>query len=509
VTTQKLVPKPSSNGQESPEEQRQKMLEMMAEFGDSVLTVDNSVAFHVEPKNKVSLPDGMPKEKGAAILIESARGDAEMQTFSRSFRYRPWDGAYALHKVLLETFGTSGRGRKTFSFMEGVKYPEAKTVEIGIKDDGHPITAQIPWGEIDFEFFEGHLTLGAVEDEDYGQLFHLSVHAPKRLAASIYGFFAMVELYLDEHSIYKGKAITGTDNPRFLHVKRNHTIVYNDDVSGMMTDTVWGVMANADLLKSDKTPRRVNTRVVLEGPYGTGKSEFGMITAEVAQGFGWTFIEYRIGDHPNVADLQKTLMTAKLLQPAVVFIEDINIYAGRESEADQTKLTNMIDGLGSKGSDIMIVMTSNHAEEFSEAMLRDGRIDALIHVGLLDRPSTEKMIRRVVGEERLDPELDYDRVWEALADFEPAFVRGTFEQACTSAIIRTSSLEYILTTSDLVRSANLKRPQWEMLHRNRKKREVTIEERITQAALAPWQSGRVQLYDAAGRPMQVKVIDAA
>jgi transitional endoplasmic reticulum ATPase len=504
VTTSKLVPKQQQNG-ETPEEQRQRMLETMAEFGNSVLTSDNSVAYHVEPKNKVSLPDGMPKEKGAAILIESARGDAEMQNISRTFRYRPWDGAYALHNVLLNTFGTTGRGRKTFSFMEGVKYPEAKTVEVGIDDKGHPITAQVPWGEIDFEFFEGHLALSAVEDEDYGQLFHLSVYAPKRLAASVYGFFAMIELYLEEHSIYKGKAITGTDNPRFLHVHRNPTIVYNEDVTGMMTDTVWGVMANKDLLKSDT--RRVNTRVVLEGPYGTGKSEFGMITAEVAQEYGWTFIEYRIGDHENVADLQKTLMTAKLLQPAVVFIEDINIYAGRENVSDQSKLTNMIDGLGSKAGDIMIVMTSNHAEDFSEAMLRDGRIDALIHVGLHDRPTTEKMIKRVVGEHRLDPELDYDRVWESLDGFEPAFVRGTFEQACTSAIIRTSSLEYLLTTSDLVRSANLKRPQWEMLHRDRKPKEVTIDQKISQAALAPWQSGRVQLYDAAGRPMQVKVVD--
>lgn len=503
----KLVPKPSQNGKEDAEAERQRILETMAEFANSVLTADNSVAYHVEPKNKVSLPDGMRKEQGASILIESARADAEMTDISHTFRYRPWDGAYALHQVLLETFGTTGRGKATMTMM-GIQYPEHREIEIGLDSKGKPIHAQVPWGTIDFELFEGHLELGTTEHKEYGQLFHLTVHCPKRLSSSIHGFFKMIEVYLQDHSIYKGKAITGTDEPSFLHVQRNPTIVYNEDVTRALTNTVWGVIANADLLRSDN--RRINNKVVLHGPYGTGKSECGMITAEVAIEYGWTFIEYKIGEHPDISDLDRTLATAKLMSPCVVFIEDIDIYASKTGLEAQTKLTNQVDGLGSKGNEIMIVMTSNHAEEFSKAMLRAGRIDALIEIGLLDREATEEMIKKVVGEHRLDPELDYDRVWESLDGYEPAFVRGTFDGACTAALIRTSSKDYLLTTDDLVGSAELKRKQWELFHnREDRKEEITIDELITKAAEKPWQEGHVQLFDAAGRQLTVRVAEAA
>ena len=149
-----------------------------------------------------------------------------------------------------------------------------------------------------------------------------------------------------------------------------------------------------------------------------------------------------------------------------MFIEDIDVYAGQENEQYQTRLSNLFDGVGSKGDQVMLVMTSNKAANFSKGMLRAGRVDRMIEVGPLDRDATEEMIRRVIGVERLDKRIDFDQVHEALQGFEPAFVRSTFDQAAEAAIIRTKSLTYTLGTEDFVGAAVLLRPQHEM-HTNK------------------------------------------
>jgi len=451
---------------------KEAFLNELAQFSSSSYTADDGVAYHKEPKNKISLPEGMTPEKGAQALIEVATANAEKQNFTHTFKFRPWDGAFALQKVLHKFFGTTGRG-KPIQTMFGPIPPQTIEIEVGVGPNGKIETAQIPWGHIDIAFFDGHMELGTQRDEEYGLLFSLTVNCPKKYAAAIHGFFNLIENELETNSIYKGKSIKGTDQPRFINVKSNPTIVYNEDVTRALTNTVWGVIANAELLKSDN--RRVNNRVLLHGPFGTGKSECGMLTAQVANEFGWTFIQFKSGQS-TLEDLESTIATAKLMSPCVVFIEDIDIYASKEGANAQTRITNLFDGIGSKGDEVMIVMTSNRAADFSKGMLRAGRVDRMIEIGPLDRNSTEELIRRVIGKDRLDPNTDYDKVWKALEGFEPAFVRQTFDQAATAALIRTQSKDYMLTTEDFVGAAELLRPQHE-LHTSKADRanEVTVD----------------------------------
>lgn len=452
---------------------KEQFLNALAQFSSSSYTADDGVAYHKEPKNKISLPEGMTPEKGAQALIEVATANAEKQNFVHSFRFRPWDGAFALQKVLHKFFGTTGRG-KPIQTMFGPIPPQTIEIEVGVRDNGTIETAQIPWGHIDFAYFDGHMELGTTEDEDYGVLFQLVVNCPKKYAGAIHGFFNLIESELQEHSIYKGKSIRGTDRPRFMSIKPNPTIVYNDDVTRALVNTVWGVIENAELLQSDN--RRVNNRVLLHGPYGTGKSECGTLTAKVANSFGWTFIQFKSGQS-TIEDLEQTVATAKLMAPCVIFIEDIDIYASKEGANAQTRITNLFDGIGSKGDQVMIVMTSNRAADFSKGMLRAGRVDRMIEIGSLDRDATEELIKRVIGPKRLEKDIDYDRVWEAMTGFEPAFVRQTFDQAATAALIRTKSKDYVLATEDLVGAAELLRPQHD-LHSNKEElrtREFTID----------------------------------
>lgn len=443
--------------------------EALAMFSDMTYSADQGVAYHTNPPNKISLPEGMTPERGAVALSEVATALSQEEQFSRVFKYRPWDGANALRSVLTKHFGTTGRGKAQFSFF-GKQPPQQIEIEVGVNE-----TVQVPWGVLEFAPLEGQLALGGVEDEEYGILFQLNVVCPKKYAASVTGLFNLIEQELRTNSIYRGKSFRGTDNPSFIEAVDNPDIVYTAEVEAGMTQTVWGVIEHADLFKQDN--RRVNKRTLLFGPYGTGKSEAGRKTAKVANDNGWTFIQFHSGKS-TLDDLERTIATARLYQPSVVFIEDIDVYASNPGENYQSRLSNLFDGINSKRDQVMIVMTSNRAASFSKGMMRAGRVDRMIEVGPLDREATERLIRGVIGEHRLG-EVDYDEVWAALEGFEPAFVRQTFDQAAEAAIIRTGSLDYTLATPDFVHAANLLRPQHEM-HSNKKddRKTVTIEDKI-------------------------------
>lgn len=442
---------------------KQHLLELLAEFNGDTFSADQGVAYHTDPPNKISLPEGMTPAQGSKALSDVAIALDQKENFSRVFKYRPWDGAYALVQVLSKFFGTTGRG-VPIRTMFGNQPPRQIEVEISLEE-----TVQVPWGHIEFAPFEGMLMLGVSHDSEYGMLFELTVSCPKRFGASVAGFFKMIDEQLKNHSIYKGKSVRTSksaddiDEIRFVATSQDPTIVYNDEVMGALENTVWGVIKNAELLQADG--RKTNNRVLVHGPYGTGKSECGKITGNVANQHGWTFFKFE-SNKGTLDDLDRTLATARLYQPSVVMVEDVDTYASNPDPNYQSRLSNMFDGLGSKGDQVMILMTSNRAAEFSKGMLRAGRIDRMIEIGALDRDATEEMIRRVIGEKRLEKDIDYDKVWAALEDFEPAFVRQTFDQAATAALIRTGKRDFKLGTEDFVNAANILRPQHE-LHRGK------------------------------------------
>lgn len=435
----------------------------LAKFASSNYAPDLGVAYHLTPEHKVSLPNGMDLGKGAKILAEADKASRETQVFTKIFKYRPNDGAAALVRVMQKYFGTTGRGKPIQTFFGSIP-PQQKEIEIGYGE-----TIQVPWGHIAFEHLEGTLMLGYDYDAEYGQLFELAIECPKKYDASVHGFFNLIEEELKTGSIYKGKAIRGTDEPRFMDLQVDDAIVYNSEVYDALETSVWGVIRETVMLREMKI--KTDPKVLLHGPYGTGKSEAGRMTAKVAVDNGWTFIAFNSGKS-QISELEHTLKTARLLAPAVVFVEDVDLYAENKDEATQSRMLEMFDGLSSKGHEVMVLMTSNKPGNFNKGMLRAGRINRMIEIGPLNREATEELIRRSTGEQL--GEVDFDKVWEAMAGFEPAFVRQTFNDARQAAAIRhaselrlsgqwshQASQDFKLQTDDFVTAANLMRPQHE------------------------------------------------
>src|SRR5262245_54811598 len=158
--------------------------------------------------------------------------------------------------------------------------------------------------------------------------------------------------------------------------------------------------------------------ILLEGPYGTGKTLAAYLTAQIAESHGWTFIYCR----PSRDDLGQVMGLARLYQPAVVFFEDIDVMAAGGDVDAVTRLLDMFDGIQAKGTEIVAVLTTNHKERIHKAMVRPGRMDAMVHIGALDRHGIERLIRVTVPEEILAVD-DYDAVYRSMEGFLPAFAK--------------------------------------------------------------------------------------
>lgn len=463
--------------------------ETLAKLSGENSSSEESIARHVTPANKVSIPESMATSKAAKIVAEAATAEQETQDFVLTFDANPYDGAVAFHNVLKQFFGSTGRA-VSVKTMFGEKKPMTIDVEIGYGQ-----TVQVTWGRFEFALLEGIIDLGVGEHPDYGPIFQIKINCPKKFSATVEGLRKLIAEELKHNSIYRGKAvrITSGDVPRFLDLQTDHAIVYNKDVYDRLDDAIWAPLRHTEMLRNDPNTK-IDPRVLLYGPYGTGKSECARLTARIAVDSSWTFISYDSGKGTQ-DDLRKALQTAKLFAPSVVFVEDIDIYAeAADSGHSRSRLLEMFDGLSAKNHEVLIVMTSNKVEKLDKGMMRPGRIDDIIEIGNLDREASEELIKRVNGEQ-LAEDIDYDLIYDAVEEFEPAFLRRTFVKARQRALVRTAdelkakgeyterkAHDFRLTTDDFVSAANIMAAQHNR-HRDAKdqSKKLTMDDLVAEA----------------------------
>lgn len=119
---------------------QKEFLGWLAEISGSAYSADDGVAYHTDPPTKISLPEGMKAATAAQQLADVAQAQAQTEIFSKTFKYRPNDGAYAVVQVLRQFFGTTGRG-VTIQTMFGSIPPRQITIEV----DSDGTTVQVPW----------------------------------------------------------------------------------------------------------------------------------------------------------------------------------------------------------------------------------------------------------------------------------------------------------------------------------------------------------------------------
>jgi ATP-dependent 26S proteasome regulatory subunit len=134
--------------------------------------------------------------------------------------------------------------------------------------------------------------------------------------------------------------------------------------------------------------------ILLYGPPGTGKTHTIRYLASNLPGHTTLIITAA-----QVALLSQYMNLARLLQPAIVVIEDVDLIArdrdrmGPCDESLLNELLNQMDGL-KQDADILFILTTNRPEQLEGALSsRPGRIDQAIEVPLPDDIGRKKLVQ--------------------------------------------------------------------------------------------------------------------
>ena len=423
----------------SPEQELARALKFVAErLGPTQPQGDVKV---VRDGDEIILPKNMSLDEAMVWLTRKREEEENVVGVHEVVDAYPLDGALALAKVLAKRFGwtnlvpTPGFWGPTPPAMVGVEVAPHTTV-------------QVPWGSMVIPGVEGRLET-QITKKDGRPVFVLTGEIKKKHQTIVSEIAAATRELLRKESIYKGKAIRVTfpePNEKFDPTKCPHfldlgsvnegELIFPKHVMQMVKDNIFTLIERTEECRKAGIP--LKRGCLMEGRHGTGKTLSAFVTAKKAQANGWTFVLI-----DSVAKLQQGIQFALQYAPAVLFAEDIDRVLQGERDEEMDAILNTIDGIEAKGKELLVVLTTNHVQKINPAMLRPGRLDAVISVEPPD-PETVQRLLRIYGRGLVDVNDDLASVGEKLKGQIPAVIREAVERAKLSCISRKEPKEPLL-----------------------------------------------------------------
>ena len=201
--------------------------------------------------------------------------------------------------------------------------------------------------------------------------------------------------------------------------------------------------------------------VLLVGPPGTGKTLLAKAVAgEAGVQFlsisGSDFVEMYVGiGASRVRDL---FQQAKKSAPAIIFIDEIDAVGrqrgsglgGGHDEREQTlnQLLVEMDGFGSNEG-VVVLAATNRVDILDPALLRPGRFDRQVYVGLPDIKGREEILQVHAKNKPLAEDVDLKQIARGTAGFTGADLENLLNEAALLAGRRSESF---ITMKDLQES---------------------------------------------------------
>jgi len=418
----------------------------------------------VRQGKQIVLPEGMSYDVGIEWLRRKREEDERNIGVHYEFHYSPLDGAVAFHKALADIYGwrelvpTPSFWGETPPTMIGVPVAVDKTI-------------QVAWGRVQIPGIEGFLSTGLIPEPT--PRFAINGQVKQKHKDEIQKIAEKTEYFLKTESIYRGKAVKvsfewqregydfdPTDHcPKFMSLTGVHEddLIFGADVSNALNIGLFTPIEQAAACRQYKVP--LKRGILLYGPYGTGKTLTANVTALKTGKHGFTFIYL-----DNVLDLKKGLQLASQYAPAVLFAEDIDRVLDGQRTLSMDEILNVLDGVDTKGGEILTVFTTNHVQAINPAILRMGRLDTLVEV---KPPDTEASVRLVKLYARglLHDEVNFEEVGKVLSGKIPAYIREVTERAKIAAIHRLNggNIEGQVREQDLLDAAKALEPHEELL----------------------------------------------
>ncbi len=445
--------------------------QLMKEFAQRLADEENQRSGIERGGSTIRVPPTMDFEDAIRVLTDVQKHAEAEEQFHEFIECQPNDGLVAFNDAMNQEFGkVMGATIKTFF---GDIPPQYVRVPVS-----HKHAVEVPVGKIQVPGLNIEIFIEPRNNPDPAQTgVVLHCKTKRKFLPLIRRIAAITKARLVTHSIYKGKAINNAFEFLDLEQFREDLVVFPNGVKEQMEANIWTPIKQAAACASNGI--NLKRGILMYGPYGTGKTLTGLITARRAVENGWTFINVKPGQ-----DFRQALVTARRYQPAVVFVEDIDNATQGGRTGDLNQILETFDGLVTKSNQVMVILTTNHIEKIHRAMLRPGRLDALIEVKDYDKEALCRFIRIQAhdrsGQSLLEGELDEDRIFEAGRGFVPAFLTEAVGRAKLYAISRGADADNVRLVSEDIEAALVQmRLQWNIMNETAVVEKAPIDTHLT------------------------------
>jgi len=221
------------------------------------------------------------------------------------------------------------------------------------------------------------------------------------------------------------------------------------DVKQKLIESVEWPLTYAKLFEhmDAKAPRGI----LLYGPPGTGKTMLAKAVATESQANfisikGPEFLSKWVGESEKA--VRETFRKARQAAPSVVFLDEIDSIApsrgGTSSDSHVTErvisqILTELDGLESLNS-VMVIAATNRPDIIDPALLRPGRFDRLIEIGLPDEQARQQILKIHMAKKPLAADIKVEELAKLTEKYSGADLGAVVNEAVMLAI-----REYVLS----------------------------------------------------------------
>jgi len=210
--------------------------------------------------------------------------------------------------------------------------------------------------------------------------------------------------------------------------------------------------------KFNSVGARIPKGVLLVGPPGTGKTMLSRAVAGEADVpffsiSGSEFVEMFVG--VGASRVRDLFAKAKKNAPCIIFVDEIDAVGrrrgsgmgGGHDEREQTlnQILVEMDGF-EQGQNVIVLAATNRADVLDPALLRPGRFDRRVNIGLPDRKDREAILKTHFEKKPLDTKVDIDALAAKTAGSSGADLANIANE---SAIIAARNNRKEITNADV------------------------------------------------------------